>query len=259
MIPSGADLSPLSNPYKWMFPVDDTKPTQNWSCEWSVDEDAKLVVGVWKHGHGNWEQMQKDSLLGLEDKFFLDDAKHKDKDKDKEGKDKEKKRQTPSSIHLVRRADYLTHLLREHYESKHGSSSSRSAPAVPSRPAPRPKVSQDSSSKPAGSKSAPAKSHKDKAAARAASSSGGESDYDSMDERECKDDLRPVKRELKRLKLDTSAFAPQEKVAHLKECISAIGSRIELIASQEKSSTGRNRRRKHLCESPHRISGLLKC
>lgn len=182
---------------------------------------------MWKYGHGNWESIQKDKTLGLEDKFFLEDAKMKGEEASK--------RQLPNSIHLVRRADYLTHLLKEHHDSKGGPSRSGS-----SRPAPRPKAtterSHDSSSKP-----------KSKRKATPDYSSSDDSAYDSMDEKECKEILRPVKRELKRLKLDTASYSREQKVAHLKECLSAIGARIDYSASQEKSSSAKDKRRKHLC------------
>lgn len=194
---------------------------------------------MWKYGHGNWELIQKDKTLGLEDKFFLEDAKMKG--------DEASKRQLPNSIHLVRRADYLTHLLKEHHDSNGGPSRSGS-----SRPAPRPKAtterSHDSSSKPSKSKRKATPDY----------SSSDESAYDSMDEKECKEILRPVKRELKRLKLDTASYSREQKVAHLKECLSAIGARIDYSASQEKSSSAKDKRRKHLCPCSFSLSNLAK-
>ena len=225
------DLSPLSDPSRWVFPVDDTKATGNWSCEWGVEDDAKLVVGVWKHGHGNWDAIQKDATLGLQDKFFLEDAKIKTENAEK---------RLPNSIHLVRRADYLTHLLREEHIAKGGlSNQGRNAHASSSRPPARPKAtterSHDSITKVKAKKKATPEY------------SSSEEAYDSMDEKECKEILRPVKRELKRLKLDTVSYSREQKVAHLKECLSAIGSRIEYSAGQEKSTSARDKRRKHLC------------
>lgn len=226
------DLSPLSDPSRWVFPVDDTKSTGNWNCEWGVDDDAKLVVGVWKHGHGNWDAIQKDATLGLQDKFFLEDAKIKTENSEK---------RLPNSIHLVRRADYLTHLLREEHQARGGPSNQGRGSYSSSRPPARPKAtterSHDSTTK-----------SKPKKKATPEYSSSEEEAYDSMDEKECKEILRPVKRELKRLKLDTVSYSREQKVAHLKECLSAIGARIEYSASQEKTSSAKDKRRKHLCE-----------
>lgn len=234
---ASTDLHNLSDPAKWVFPVDDTKATQNWNSEWGVEEDAKLVVGVWRHGHGNWEAIEKDETLGLGGKFFLEDAKIKNDDN--------QKRQIPNSIHLVRRADYLTHLLREYHEGLQATSGgAHRSGSNSNRPTPRPKNPHaDRSHDGASSKSKP------KRRATPDYSSSDESVYDSMDERECKEVLRPVKRELKRLKLNTADYDREQKLAHLKECLSAIGARIEYTANLEKSSAARDRRRKHLCES----------
>ncbi|KAM0749051.1 hypothetical protein T439DRAFT_343555 [Meredithblackwellia eburnea MCA 4105] len=219
-------LYQLEDPAKWVFPVGDTKANANWNCEWGIDEDARLLVGVWKHGHGMWEAIQNDETLGLKDKFFLEDAKLK-------GEDKEA-RKIPNSIHLVRRADYLTHLLRE-FDSNLNNHNRNPAP---SRPTPRPKLSNDRAPD-SGSQKAKRKATPDY-------SSSGESEYESMDETECKEILRPVKRELKRLKMSTDGMPREEKVAHLKGCLSAIGSRIDYTANQESSSSAKDKRRKHL-------------
>jgi len=72
--------------------------------------------------------------------------------------------------------------------------------------------------------------------------------YSSMDEANCKESLRPVKNDLKKLKMDTSAFTREEKLAHLKETLSAIGSRIDVVAGFEKSSGAKEKKRKHLCK-----------
>lgn len=194
------------------------------------------MVGVWKHGHGNWEAIAKDDSLGLKDKFFLDDAKIKAGDKEK--------RNIPNSIHLVRRADYLTHLLRE-FDDNLNKYSKNPAPSRPAPPKSKPSADRDRDrererdrdrdSRPADS-SRPAKR---KATPDYSSSSEDESVYDSMDEGECKEILRPVKRELKRLKMPTDHMSREEKVAHLKACLSAIGSRIESVSSEFLSPNAR--------------------
>jgi len=155
------------------------------------------MVGVWKYGHGKWEDMREDDSLGFKDKFFIEDAKIKQTDT--------VKRRIPNSIHLVRRADYLTHLLREYYISTHPD---QTAPSKQHRPIPRvkasvdregsssapkvskaPKVPKASSSKPSAAKtsSKPVASSskattKRKAAPEYSSSEASDSEYDSMDE-----------------------------------------------------------------------------
>lgn len=183
------------------------------------------MVGVWKHGHGNWEAIAKDDTLGLKDKFFLDDAKIKAGDKEK--------RNIPNSIHLVRRADYLTHLLRE-FDGNLNSYSKNPAPSRPAPPKSKPSMDRDRDrererdrDRDRDARPSDASRPPKRKATPDYSSSDEESVYDSMDEADCKEILRPVKRELKRLKMSTDHMSREEKVAHLKACLSAIGSRIE--------------------------------
>ena len=93
--------------YDWTIPVDNIRPVLNWSGRWGPQEDAMLLVGAFVYGFGNWEAMQKDSKLGLEGKFFLEEA--------KKGEDASSK-PIPNAIHLVRRGDFLLGILREHDE-----------------------------------------------------------------------------------------------------------------------------------------------
>ncbi|SCZ89349.1 BZ3500_MvSof-1268-A1-R1_Chr9g10377 [Microbotryum saponariae] len=243
------DLNPLPDPSAWVFPIEDTKATLNWNCEWGVADDAKLMIGVWRHGHGMWEAIENDPQLGLQGKFFLEDAKIKAEDS--------AKRQLPNAIHLVRRADYLLHLLLEtHLANRQGGDSSSTPLLTKSAGAPRPKIAAGdrirdslgttSSKVPKPHKGSTSSSSKPKKPVAPDSSSDDDSVYASMDEAECKDLLRPVKRELKRLKLDTQDYSRDEKVAHLKECLSAIGQRIEYTANLEESSRSKEKRRKHL-------------
>lgn len=103
------------------MPMDNVKSTQNWSVPWSNSDDEALLIGIWKHGFGSWEEIQSDESLGLKGKFFLEAARGKDKqdtptptvenpaEKGKKGK----KASTPGAVHLVRRGDYLLLTLRE--------------------------------------------------------------------------------------------------------------------------------------------------
>jgi chromodomain-helicase-DNA-binding protein 1 len=40
---------------KYEIPVDNLKPTTNWTVEWGARDDAHLLIGIWKHGFGSWE------------------------------------------------------------------------------------------------------------------------------------------------------------------------------------------------------------
>ena len=129
------------------------------------------------------------------------------------------------------------------------------SPPKKARPAQAPKQTQDRPLKQtqdrpsaAGASTSTARSGSKRRATPDYSSSDEDSVYDSMDEGDCKEILRPVKRELKRLKIGTDHLSREDKVSHLKECLSAIGSRIEYTANLEKTSEAKERRRKHLCE-----------
>lgn len=38
-------------------------------CEWGVEEDSKLLRGIYNHGIGSWEAMRTDPSLKLSDKI----------------------------------------------------------------------------------------------------------------------------------------------------------------------------------------------
>ena len=100
-------LSEVEDPYTWLIPVENIRPTLNWSGRWGPQDDSMLLVGAFLHGFGNWEAMQKDPKLQLDGKFFLEEG--------KKGEDSSTK-PIPNAIHLVRRGDYLLGILREHDE-----------------------------------------------------------------------------------------------------------------------------------------------
>ncbi|KAG5648598.1 hypothetical protein DXG03_003209 [Asterophora parasitica] len=100
-------LSELDDPYKWSLPMDNIRPTLNWSGRWGPQDDSMLLVGAYLYGFGNWEAMAKDAKLGLDGKFFLEEG--------KKGEDSAS-RPIPNAIHLVRRGDFLLGMLREHDE-----------------------------------------------------------------------------------------------------------------------------------------------
>ncbi len=114
-------LARVDNPMDWVLPVENIRPTLNWSGKWSPQDDAMLLIGAWKHGFGSWEKMQEDPALGLKGKFFLEEDKNK---KNEDGAAAEPQpsqsgssKPIPNAIHLVRRGDYLLGVLSE-YEEK---------------------------------------------------------------------------------------------------------------------------------------------
>ena len=43
----------------YSIPHDNLKPTMNWSVEWGPVEEGHLLVGIWRHGFGSWEQISQ--------------------------------------------------------------------------------------------------------------------------------------------------------------------------------------------------------
>jgi len=187
-----------------------------------------LLIGVDKHGHGSWYAIRDDAELGLGSKVFLDENKPEKKGAKTEGATKD----IPGSIHLGRRTDYLITVLREEHqkpgildllsgkakeapvkEAKNrprvGSSSKPSTSrkvtngdAGPSsdkkkRPSDRvressPKPKKTTPAKVSGKSSKPSKNSTSKHAEEEPFSG-----YESMDEANLKEEMRPVRHNLK--------------------------------------------------------------
>lgn len=210
-------LSDEEDSYKWSIPVENIRPTLNWSGRWGHHEDSMLLVGAFIYGFGNWEAMAKDPKLGLEGKFFLEEG--------KKGEESGS-RPIPNAIHLVRRGDFLLNLLYEHQEKLRSFETSlRSRGQLKPSASPPPTTAASTSSHVSAAK----KRAESEAVASAADTSArkrkrrptptftdSESDEDdwyvyrfvikgraddrcispSMDESTTKEELRPVKREL---------------------------------------------------------------
>jgi chromodomain-helicase-DNA-binding protein 1 len=127
-------LDPVKDKLRWKVPLDHLKATISWTGGWTDEDDARLLLGIFKHGFGCWEEIQADESLGLAGKVFLDEGKkvlEKKKGDDaapaaavkdegaadgeaapaapKKGKKPPAAsvRPIPNAIHLVRRGDYL--------------------------------------------------------------------------------------------------------------------------------------------------------
>jgi chromodomain-helicase-DNA-binding protein 1 len=233
-------LSELTDPYQWSVPVDNIRPTLNWSCRWGAQDDSMLLVGAYLYGFGNWEAMQKDPKLHLEDKFFLEEGKKGDDSSN---------RPIPNAIHLVRRGDFLLSLLREHddklksYETSLRNKGHLKASATP----PPASIASSSSShinnlKRRAESEAMASvedgSNKKRKRRPTPTFTDSESSDEcpSMDEASTKEELRPVKKQLKQLKLSGEDMPREEKVAMLKESLAAIGRRIEAVLSMKQAA-----------------------
>ncbi|KAG9012481.1 hypothetical protein FRB94_005798 [Tulasnella sp. JGI-2019a] len=259
-------LARVPDPLSWKIPVENIRPTLNWSSRWSPDDDAMLLIGAWRHGFGSWEKMQEDRDLGLGGKFFLDEDKKNAKGGDGDGGGGTPQASTaggasqggaakpiPNAIHLVRRGDYLLGVLAE-YEEKVRSihmNIRRERPKASASPAPSGSFSSNKrrAPSPAPSSHAPSEPpHKKKRRPTPTFTDSESSDEcPSMDEGQTKEELRPVKKQLKRLKGSTESGTKEEKVALLKESLAQIGARIAAVV-EEKRGRGEDgeKWRKHL-------------
>ena len=233
----------------WKIPaLHKLKTTMNWNVSWDAGDDAHLLVGIWRHGFGAWEAIEADGELKLGGKFFLDPAKPADakaspeqETKEEAGESSEKKADAskskgiPQSVHLVRRGDYLLKTLREHVDYVKALQDGAEEHAT-SKPKSKAKRDPDSSeSRPKKKRSTPDYTDSD--------------DNGSMDEAECKEIMRPCKKQLRKLREGTDHLEREEKVATLKTCLSAIGKRIDVVIRSDfakESSAQKQRREKHL-------------
>lgn len=191
-------LVSLTDPYSWELPIENIRPTLNWSCHWGPKEDAMLLVGAYLYGFGNWEVIQQDEHLGLGGKFFLDEG--------KKGEDASLK-PIPNAIHLVRRGDFLLNLLGE-YNAKLVSYESSLKQKPPKSISPPP-VHTSGASAPVGNgvkrrAESEAMSAVDDNSSRKKkrrptptfTDSESSDECPSMDEAATKEELRPVKKQL---------------------------------------------------------------
>ncbi|EKM80694.1 hypothetical protein AGABI1DRAFT_37749 [Agaricus bisporus var. burnettii JB137-S8] len=242
-------LSDQDDPYKWNIPIDNIRPTLNWSGRWGPTDDSMLLVGAFLYGFGNWEAMQKDPKLGLEGKFFLEEG--------KKGEDAAS-RPIPNAIHLVRRGDFLLGLLREHdeklrsYESSlrnkgHLKVSTSPPPALASSSSHVSSLRRRAESEAMATIDDPSSKKRKRRPTPTFTDSESSDECPSMDEAATKEELRPVKKQLKQLKLSGEDMPREDKVAILKDSLAAIGRRIEVVL-QTKASAGEDieRWRRHL-------------
>lgn len=248
----------VENPMDFVIPFE-TKATAGWHCDWTTEDDNRLIIGVYLYGLGSWEEIEADDRFKMKGKFYLDDAQiqaalAKQSDDDPNGY---KSRPIPNAVHLVRRADYLLGCLDEwqHPEKRQvsGGDGATTAAGLPKTAAPSAKVAPSASSAGRkGKKRSPSMGSPAPGGTRGGkvSSTGKKPrtnvDYDtedsdsgseSMDETECKELMRPCKRQLKRLKNETEQMKGPEKLAALKECLAAIGTRVKEILEEKHGGT----------------------
>ncbi|KAF0461683.1 SNF2 family N-terminal domain-containing protein [Gigaspora margarita] len=203
-------MKDFSSPDKFKI-SDSTKPVNNWTVSWDQKDDEMLVVGIYKHGFGNWKAIREDPRLGLTDKLI-----------DEEVDSSQRNSQTAK---IVRRAYYLLKMLHDLEEEEEQQKGRRSKIRSSTR--------DDSHGEQAPTSTHNITSKGKKVLKRVIS----EEDISSVpDDRTCKELLRPVKDKLQWLKKESSQYTGKEKARLIKESLKVIGARIAEIISARHSS-----------------------
>lgn len=82
---------------KWVLDAR-VKPA-NYDVPWDIEDDSKLLQGVYQYGMGSWEAIKMDPSLGIGDKILANEDKK------------------PQAKHLQQRADYLLRLLQKQLDN----------------------------------------------------------------------------------------------------------------------------------------------
>ncbi|KAJ1965685.1 ATP-dependent DNA helicase Hrp3 [Dipsacomyces acuminosporus] len=226
------------------------KPVHHWSCLWGQREDAMLLVGIYRHGFGNWDKIQADPDLGLQKKLFLTPADEKAASVQsiggsvRGGPSAGKRIVAPKATHLVRRGEYLLKILREGEERKSnpglnlapGSSAPSRAAGARKR---RGRSDEGSDTNSANAHDSHGQNNEGGGRASGDAEDGELSEPESMDERACKDLMRPVKRYLQRLRDEAEhTKSADSKVKLISECLLPIGRHIRSVIERKRSRSG---------------------
>lgn len=85
---------------KWVLETR-VKPA-NFDVPWELEDDSKILKGIYQYGIGSWEAIKMDPSLGIGDKILANEDKK------------------PQAKHLQTRAEYLLKILRKQLDNKSG-------------------------------------------------------------------------------------------------------------------------------------------
>lgn len=97
---------------KWTLTIK-TRPA-NFDCNWNIEDDSRLLRGIYQFGIGSWEAIKMEDSLNLGDKILLNDIEKK-----------------PQAKHLQSRAEYLLKIIRKNLELKKGNGKKQRKPRKP--------------------------------------------------------------------------------------------------------------------------------
>lgn len=267
-----------SDPLQFKFVKKSPKPVTNWNCEWTKEDDEKLLIGVEKYGCGSWVQIRDDPFLGLTDKLFLNNetiAKSADQSSENGSQEKKNVKKAPGSVHLGRRIEYLFTVLRDEAKpsvssNSNGSTASstsastkrkvkKAAPSASKSGTPdlknesdnsipkRPKNASNSHSRPTTPVPQLKKNQRKikdiPTGPKALVNSDKE--YESMDEDQCKKTMHSVRSSLKKLKSGGQGLERKQWAALLKKELTNVGNHIE-SHKKDSSRISPDKYKKHL-------------
>lgn len=202
------------------------KPVRGWGIQWSHKDDAMLLVGIYKHGFGNWDIIREDKELNL------------DRTKSQSAEP------LPKSADLKKRAEQLIKTLRNERDEKKQVSNKkpvegkkRSAEDIHPKKAllKRRKIEDQEKNK-----------TKQKERTKSKEEKGDEDEDDDEDDDDetydpellskCKQYLQAVQQELKNFKdmsSNKTKMSSEEKIKFTKKYLSTIGKEITSIVSKK--------------------------
>ncbi|XP_014471467.1 PREDICTED: chromodomain-helicase-DNA-binding protein 1 isoform X3 [Dinoponera quadriceps] len=238
----------------------------NFDCEWTCEDDSRLLRGIFQHGMGSWEAIKMDTSLKLGDKILFNGSK----------------------VQLKRintRAEYLLKVLKKQIDVKLGVTRARKPRKPKEMKIMTKEIVEDNDS--SGDENKKPKPKVDKPTVRkedevVASKKETEKDADDLSEEkkkdkkikkdkkenkktkknkqpagpmhftannepraldvlgdldpsifnECKEKMRPVKKALKALDRPDESLSPQDQVAHTRHCLLQIGNQINTCLAE---------------------------
>ena len=234
-----------------------TRPA-NFDHDWDVEDDSKLLCGIYQYGIGSWEAMKVDTALNISDKILNNDNKK------------------PQAKHLQSRAEYLLKIIKKNVELKKGklgkqrkqrktkekkNKAETEGGDAGNEKKHKKKHKEEDDQKNSTSvdempngveKKKPKKDHKEakknkkKAAANKPMHFTANNEPRALDVlgdldpnifNECKEKMRPVKKSLKALDNPNPSLSDEDQATHRRECLMCIGNRINecLIEYKEDS------------------------
>ena len=213
--------------------VDISFKDAHFDVSWNLEEDSKLLVGIYEHGLGSWEQVKSDKMLDLGDKILLNAS------------------CKPQAKHLDTRAAYLLRMLAKASKETKEKRKKKSKKAVKEKTEEKEEmkeyktpaiVEDDDSSNDEAEVKKKRKKEKDREEKKEKKSKTPQgpvhigsteivlkSELEPAIFAQCKEKMRQVKKSLKALDKPDPNQSPQEQVSNTRRCLVKIGRHIDLL------------------------------